>query len=31
MTAKKGRLEKLKLTSKLFVDSVRTGRMNLLK
>ena len=28
---KKGRLEKLKLTGKLIVDSVRTGHMNLLK
>ena len=31
MAAKKGRLGKLKLTSKLVVDSVLTGHMNLLK
>ncbi len=31
MTGKKGRLGKLGLTGKLIVDSVRTGRMNLIK
>ena len=31
MSAKKGRLGKLKLTGKLVVDSVRTGHLNLLK
>ena len=31
MAAKNGRLEKLKLTGKLVVDSVRTGHLNLLK
>jgi len=31
MAGKKGRLEKLKLTGKLIVDSVRKGHMNLLK
>jgi hypothetical protein len=31
MAAKKGRLQKLKLTGKLVVDSVRTGHLNLLK
>jgi Fe-S-cluster-containing hydrogenase component 2 len=31
MAGKKGRLEKLKLTGKLIVDSVRTGHMDLLK
>ena len=31
MAGKKGRLEKLKLTGKLIVDSVRTGHMNLFK
>jgi Pyruvate/2-oxoacid:ferredoxin oxidoreductase delta subunit len=31
MTGKKGRLEKLRLTGKLLIDSVRTGHMNLIK
>jgi NAD-dependent dihydropyrimidine dehydrogenase PreA subunit len=31
MTRKKGKWEKLKLTGKLFVDAVRTGRTDLLK
>jgi Fe-S-cluster-containing hydrogenase component 2 len=31
MAGKKGRLEKLKLTGKLIVDSIRTGHMDLLK